>query len=385
MTAGMALGAYGRDAATNFVINRATLSVSDDMARLATLADSLATAQALDSIAIHASSSPDGPYGFNEQLARRRTQAYKNYLQRTGGFADELFALSYTAEAWEELADLMEQAWGADEARPLRRMLEITADPAEREVFLRNYYTGARWRALKRDILPQLRTARATIFYTPLLYPRPLYNNGVSTAAPALSIAAAATPPALAAEPAFSYTAPAFYKPHWYLKTNLPAWGMLWLNIAAEVDVASHWSVQLPVYYSGLDYFERTRKFRTFALQPEVRWWPRHTNDGFFAGAHFGMAYYNVAFDGDYRYQDHDGTTPALGGGVSVGYRLRLRGPWKLEFSVGAGVYSLDYDVFRNYPNGLLVDRRSRTFIGIDNAAVSLAYTFNIWKGGWRY
>ncbi len=38
-----------------------------------------------------------------------------------------------------------------------------------------------------------------------------------------------------------------------------------------------------------------------------------------------GLAYYNFAFNGKYRYQDHLRQTPALGGGLSIGYRLPLK------------------------------------------------------------
>ncbi len=173
---------------------------------------------------------------------------------------------------------------------------------------------------------------------------------------------------------------------NWYIKTNVPAWAMLWMNGAVEFDLAHHWPAQLPVYYSGFNYFKGDRKFRTFTIMPEVRWWPRADNQGFFAGAHFGMAYYNVAFGGDKRYQDHNQNTPALGGGIDLGYRLPIsrNGRWHLEFSVGAGIYHLDYDVYNNWHNGLLIDRRKRTFYGIDNAAISVAYRFDLKKGGER-
>ena len=57
------------------------------------------------------------------------------------------------------------------------------------------------------------------------------------------------------------------------LKTNAVGWAMLISNIAVEVDINKYWSVTLPVYYSALNYFTRTRKLRTLAFQPEVRWW----------------------------------------------------------------------------------------------------------------
>ena len=79
---------------------------------------------------------------------------------------------------------------------------------------------------------------------------------------------------------------------------------MLLANIAVEFDCAPHWSVQLPIYYSGFNYFTSRRKFRTFAIIPEARYWFRSDNQGWFAGAHLGMAYYNIALGGTTRYQD---------------------------------------------------------------------------------
>ncbi|MDE6218523.1 MAG: DUF3575 domain-containing protein, partial [Muribaculaceae bacterium] len=51
---------------------------------------------------------------------------------------------------------------------------------------------------------------------------------------------------------------------------------------------------------------------------------------------------------------------------------------WLIEASIGCGVYRLDYDIFVNDYNGLLTGRRKRTFFGIDNAAISLCYRFDL-------
>ena len=49
-----------------------------------------------------------------------------------------------------------------------------------------------------------------------------------------------------------------------------------------------------------------------------------------------------------------------------------------MEASIGGGIYHLDYDMFLNRQDGLLYGRRSRTFYGIDQAALSLPYRFGI-------
>ena len=114
-------------------------------------------------------------------------------------------------------------------------------------------------------------------------------------------------------------------------------------------------------------------------FQPEVRYWFSPENRGWFLGAHFGCAWYNIAVGGAWRYQDHDGDSPALGGGISVGYRLPLsrNGRWNMDFSIGAGAYSVHYDMFHNEPDGLLARTVQRTYWGPDNLEVTISYSFD--------
>ena len=171
---------------------------------------------------------------------------------------------------------------------------------------------------------------------------------------------------------------------HLYVKTNTIGWGMLIANLSAEIDLSTHWSFTLPVYYSSWNYFASKVKFRTFALQPETRYWFAEGHTGWFAGAHLGLAWFNYAKGGGWRYQDHSRQTPALGGGVSGGYRLSINADrkWWMEFSLGTGIYHLHYDIFHNEQNGKHVAEKKRTFYGIDQVAVSFVYRFDLQKGG---
>lgn len=173
------------------------------------------------------------------------------------------------------------------------------------------------------------------------------------------------------------------YRPQIKLKTNAVAWAMLIANAAVEIDVHKYLSVNIPVYYSGINYFKQDIKFRILAFQPELRVWPL-ARRRFFAAVHFGVAYYNFALGGDWRIQDKGGKTPTWGGGVNVGYRLPLSddGRWNVEFSVGGGVYDLNYDRFYNVPNGSLESTRRKVFWGVDNVAVSFSYSFNLKRQG---
>ena len=125
-------------------------------------------------------------------------------------------------------------------------------------------------------------------------------------------------------------------------------------------------------------------KYRTLAIQPEFRYWFNEQNERWFLGAHFSMAYYDIALKGKYRYQDHNGKSPALGGGLAAGYRLPIskNKRWKMEFSLGAGVYLLHYDKFHNYRTGLLVGTEKKTVFSLDQANVSFVYAFDLKKKG---
>ncbi len=155
-------------------------------------------------------------------------------------------------------------------------------------------------------------------------------------------------------------------------------WGFAIANAAVEIDICNHISFNLPAYYSAWDYSGPTVKFRTLAFQPEVRCWLSDRNDGWFMGPHFGLAWYNVATGGDWRIQDHAGESPALGGGIGLGFRTPISrsGRWKMEVSLGAGAYILHYDKYHNYQNGLLVSTEKKTYIGPDQASISFSYSF---------
>jgi hypothetical protein len=172
-----------------------------------------------------------------------------------------------------------------------------------------------------------------------------------------------------------------------HLKSNALGWGMFISNLGVELDFARHWSFSLPVYYSAWDYFTPTVKLRTFSLQPELRYWVDESNDGWFGGIHWGLSYYNIAWGKDWRYQDREGNTPAVGGGIGVGYRMPLGRSqrWRIEFALGGGAYALHYDIFHNEPNGLLTRTEKRTYLGIDHISISFSYLFDLKKrrGQW--
>ncbi len=378
-------------------------------ARLAELSSFLQQVQADSTVSIVSVSfcgavSPEGNYEFNKMLARGRMEALEKWVRSYVEIPDSIVSYHDNYISWEYLAS---EVTGAD----ISHKEEILAIINEEEKIV-DYHRGSSidnrvlrlqaldggsvWRDMHKRFFKPMRNAWVifvtcknaggtdTVYTTyrylthmPTLsdYMEPAWRQLLQPVAPdTIHCVAPDTVPLPSLD---------LWHPRLSIHTNLLGLGLAIVNAAVEADLCKQLSLHLPLYYSAWNYFTPTVKFRTFALQPEVRYWfsgRKLCNDGWFAGAHLGMAYYNIAANGDYRTQDHDGTCPALGGGLAIGYRMPIsqNNRWKLEVSLGAGVYGLHYDKFRNIPNGFLVATEKRTYFGIDRAAVSISYTFGM-------
>ena len=66
-----------------------------------------------------------------------------------------------------------------------------------------------------------------------------------------------------------------------------------------------------------------------------------------------------------------------------MGHRWQLNRHWAIEASLGGGFYRLYYDKFRNEPNGEWLATSHRNLFCLDQANLSIVYTFGK-KGGRR-
>ncbi len=338
--------------------------------------------------------SPEGSYQLNCKLAQGRLSALEKFIRKEVNIPDSLITYNDSYIPWDYLKSQIEDS-------ELIRKDEVVAILEEetrlvdyhhpntsidnRIVKLRALDGGKVWSQMNRLFFKQMRKACA-VFVTykkvlppiqdPVIVPDSIIVESVVESLPDTT----AVVKTVVSE-VESWTR----KLH--LKTNALGLGMAIANVAVELDLAKHWSFTLPVYYSAWDYFNSTIKFRTFAVQPELRYWLSEYNDRFFVGTHLGLAYYNFALDGNFRYQDHNRETPAIGGGVSIGYCLPIseNNRWRVELSLGAGVYSNHYDKFHNTPStkdGLMIESIKKTYWGIDQATVSFSYSFDLKKKG---
>ena len=335
------------------------------------------------SVGFFGTASPEGPYEINRNLAEKRLHALENVVRNEVYIPQTLITYNHSYIPWQWLRNEI----AASNMDYKTEVLAIIDGPSQmvnfpgdrtidsRVTALRELHGGKAWDILNKRFFDDMRIASAVIVVehpdTPVAVieePQPVVEEEVVEVVEVIEIEE---------------------EPDWYhkmyIKTNIPAWGLLWQNIALEWDLARHWSFAVPVYWSPYNYGKQTLKFRTLAVVPEFRYWPKAENMGFFINAHFGMAYYNYAKGGAYRYQDHDGKTPALGGGLGIGYRFYFcrNHHWSMEVAVGGGAYWLDYDIFENTPStkyGHLLGRKKRMFYGVDQAAFTISYSFGLRK-----
>lgn len=385
-------------------------SLSDNAATVAEIQSLLLQAAETDTlkisaVAVYGLASPEGNAELNEELSRKRRQTLENIIRNSPGGAPVMITSPDTPEFSTGIAWTQLRQWVEGSSLPYRNAVIaiIDSNPElvpygngkeidSRVVRLQELDGGAVWQQINEDYFSRMRAAVAVVsLHTiypkvreperPVVAPKPLQSQLQEPDLPEEVIVEEEVFEVL--EPVYSEF-PLADEPEWnrkiYIKTNAVGWAMANANLAGEIDICRHLSFNLPVYYSAMNYFTYKVKFRTFSVQPEFRFWISPENDRFFIGAHFGMSYFNFGFNGDYRYQDHDGKSPALGGGISLGYRwpISRNKRWKMEVSVGGGIYKVHYDKFINAPNGPLVGSFKKTYYGLDQVAVAFSYTFNL-------
>ena len=343
----------------------------------------------ITSAEFHAGTSPEGSERVNTRLSGERLHnGIAAFLAVMGDdivlHGEELTVSSASAGTWEDLAALLEAGSDFEGRDTVLKVLRDSSLAHNAKTTALHHLGGGIWNYLTNIVFPELRVSGITI--------RLALAERLPDTVPAVSIVRSfrLEPPvgSICAVPLKPDTPPAglLDKDEWARQlrvgTNAVGLGLLLGNLSAEVDMTRNLSFHLPVYYSALNYFTSTIKFRALGFQPELRW--NFTRPaGLFVGAHFGLAYFNLATDGNWRIQTHNGNEPLIGGGVSLGYRLPLSKDkrWNLDFVLGAGAYRFHYDKFYNEPNGALAGSVSKTYWGLDNAALNFSYSFDLRRG----
>lgn len=387
----------------DFRVNATTIDSAfhDNGARLAEMLRSIEEMNAdstlvLQEVMFCGAASPEGPIAFNKRLATRRLKALERIVRKQIVMPDSLVTYDNSYIPW----DYLQAQVASSDLAFKREILQIIEDENkssgyhhssdhtdQRIAALKQLDDGYVWKQLNERYFKHMRNACVVLFFykrvpQPAVVEKVAADTLVEVAPPVTVIDTVESVPLTPLLPALPVR-----QRNIYFKTNAVAWGFAIANAAVEIDLCKHLSLSVPVYYSAWDYFVSTLKFRTFSVSPEFRFWLSENSSGVFLGTHFGFTYYNFAFDRSYRYQDHSEKTPAIGGGLSLGYRMPIGTSkhWKAEFSVGYGAHWLYYDKFQNTDRtnkGALLESVKRVKWGIDQVNLSISYSFDLKKLG---
>ena len=326
----------------------------------------------VEQVIINSSSSPEGSPAVNERLSRERQQSIMDYLNARLKVAQPDAERSSHVIDWEMLRSLVQEDTAMPQAYRDNVLEKLdSADP----LTINELKGSPSWKYLMDNIFPKMRTTLVVFVWEAwkeLEFPELSYDDPV--------------------EDHFVYPEFARLDDHYsvkaaekrpstrdiILKVNMLVLPALVANAGIEIQPLPHFSISVPVYYSGINWFSEKVKFRVLGIQPELRYWLRKDMHGLFFNAHATFGWYNVALGGDYRYQDHAQKSPTFGGGVGVGYKVTLGrnndSRWGLEMGIGGGVLPLHYDMYYNMHNGRLAGEDRHTYWGVDQAFISLTY-----------
>ena len=328
----------------------------------------------LAQIWIKGSASPEGPVKWNQKLGLYRAEALADYIARETGLDRQIFYTYNMREDWSSLKDSLESHVDFPNRESILAILSEEQDNEIRKRKIRDLDGGKTWRRLIDKFFPPLRNARLAIVSA---YPKfvsivPEFTLLTPPIVPLVSHDLLLPTPILTTTNKTEVS-------NWKIaiKNNLLFDAALVTNIGIEISPWTHWSLDIPVWYSPYN-ISSTRKIRLLAVQPEIRWWPKQAMDGHFVGFHTHAAGFNIALNDYARYQDPNHALWGLG--VSYGYAMTLGKSthWGLEFTLGAGFARYHYDAYRNECKGQKFRSGSDCYWGITRAGVTLSYRWTL-------
>ena len=314
---------------------------------------------------IGGSASPEGPSKWNYQLGDYRSRALADFLRQKTGIQEDKLKAKNLWEDWYSFESALKNGAEIPNKQEVLDILEKESDNEQRKKRIKGLDNGRTWQRIVRDIFPPFRNARMAI----VCHERPELLPSLPVGFELQEFCLPGLAPLVL--PLYSRPEPK----EWIIavKTNLFFIAALTSNIGMEVSPWSHWSLDIPVWYSPYN-ISSTRKLRLLAAQPEIRWWPKHAMTGHFIGLHTHIAGFNVAINNHARYQDPNHALWGLG--VSYGYTIHLgtTGKWALDFNIGAGFAEYSYDAYRNWKNGPKFHSGSEWYWGITRMGISISY-----------
>ena len=348
------------------------------------------SAYKLQQLTIHGYGSPDGPYAFNERLARERTDSICTYL--TGDSIPARFIVTNsTPEDWEGLVRLIRQdtRWQPERRNAILDIATSDLSPDERERQLRVGYPEE-FADMVDSYLPQLRRTDVRIDYLHSLYTPALresdFTNPTSTIAVKEKVQEVVVKDTVGVdtvlvEPTVGYT------PSLALRTNLLYDAVLIPNIGVELYLGHQWTIGLDWFYTWFSSNSRHRYWQGYGGYLTLRrYFGRNASlpSNRLKGHHLGLYVLGMTYDVEWGGRGYQAARFGFGGGVEYGYSLALGRRLCLDFSLGVGFQDGEYKEYDPMDDHYVwQSTRKRHWWGPTKAEVSLKWLLGK-KGGNR-
>ena len=183
---------------------------------------------------------------------------------------------------------------------------------------------------------------------------------------------------------AFSCISQELYAQKVAVKTNLLSDVVLSPNLGIEVGLAPKWTMGVTGQFNAWN-MSHDRRWKHWAVQPEVRYWLCDRFGAHFFGFHLHGGQYNIGgIDGKVKFLGTDARKLKdaryqgwfVGTGIAYGYAWILGRHWNLEATVGVGYLYLKSDKYPCANCGRKQEGIKKHYFGPTQAAINLIYQF---------
>ena len=376
------------------------------LARLDHLLNNTILQAEMDSIAITATSSPEGSPDYNQRLSERRLKTMIDYfVVKFPGISQSKYRPYAMGEDWEGLYRMVEEDPNVPHREEVMKLCRLSIPLAERERRLRQLGDGTSYGYIATNILQYLRTGATCVLFYPKKFEKLLQTAPIDAQAkiaiPSSCRNVVLTPmyfEPVISEPDYRYIRPIA------IKTNLLFDAATLLNVEAELPLGRKYSILAEwtfPFWGGLGnaggvapvpaYSERyTLQMLSGGLEARY-WFPRSRamderasrwNDynalnGWFVGLYGGAGVYDFQWKGEGMQGEF-----YIASGISAGYAHPIAKHLHMEYSVGMGYVATR---FNNYtamdghkvvnirPDGKY-DRRQQSFFGPTKLKIALVW-----------
>ena len=156
---------------------------------------------------------------------------------------------------------------------------------------------------------------------------------------------------------------------HLSLRANLLRWATLTPDLGLEWRICPSWGIVVNGSWTSWSWNDKDRRYALWEVAPEVRYYMGEKK-AWYLGAMFKTGEFNYKLSTTGKQGD------LMGGGITVGYQLRLNKALNLDFNLGLGYLNADYEKYEVI-DGVRVRRGNETkdWWAPINAGVTL-----VWK-----